>query len=504
MARDTKLGQEEITRDIPNVGEEALRNLDEAGIVYIGAEVNPGDILVGKVTPKGESPMTPEEKLLRAIFGEKASDVRDTSLRLPPGVAGTIVDVRVFSRRGVDKDERAMAIERAEIERLAKDRDDEKSIQERSFHSRLRERLLNRKASGGFQGVKSGTVITDEVLDQFAKATWRQIGVADDAAMAEIEALKREFDARHRAPAEALREQGREAAARRRAAARRDEDGQGLRRGEAQAAAGRQDGRPPRQQGRGLPRGADRGHAVPGGRHLGRPRAEPARRAVADECRADPGDASGLGLRQHSAARSASWWRNTAARGARAGRAAGAAARGLRRGGVRARHRADGRRPADRAVGEPEEGHPDRHAGLRRRPHVGHRGHAEPRGARHLRAGGAGRRAHGRAVRAQGDGRLHLHAEAAPPGGRQDPRALHRPLLAGHPAAAGRQGAVRRPALRRDGGVGAGSLWRRLYPAGDADGEVRRRVRPHQGLRGHRARPGQFRGGHPRDPSTCW
>ncbi|MBR0652206.1 DNA-directed RNA polymerase subunit beta [Roseomonas terrae] len=195
MARDTKLGQEEITRDIPNVGEEALRNLDEAGIVYVGAEVNPGDILVGKVTPKGESPMTPEEKLLRAIFGEKASDVRDTSLKLPPGVSGTIVDVRVFSRRGVDKDERAMAIDRAEIERLAKDRDDEKAIQERSFYSRLRERMLNKKASGGFKGVKSGTVIDDALLEQFAKATWRQIGVADDAAMAEIEALKREFDA---------------------------------------------------------------------------------------------------------------------------------------------------------------------------------------------------------------------------------------------------------------------------------------------------------------------
>ena len=195
MARDTKLGQEEISRDIPNVGEEALRNLDEAGIVYVGAEVNPGDILVGKVTPKGESPMTPEEKLLRAIFGEKASDVRDTSLRLPPGVSGTIVDVRVFSRRGVDKDARAMAIERAEIERLAKDRDDEKAIQERSLYGRLRERLLNRKASGGFKGIKAGTVITDEVLDQFARATWRQIAVADDAAMAEIEALKREFDA---------------------------------------------------------------------------------------------------------------------------------------------------------------------------------------------------------------------------------------------------------------------------------------------------------------------
>ncbi|NVJ93062.1 MAG: DNA-directed RNA polymerase subunit beta, partial [Methylocystaceae bacterium] len=119
MARDTKLGQEEITRDIPNVGEEALKNLDEAGIVYIGAEVKASDILVGKVTPKGESPMTPEEKLLRAIFGEKASDVRDTSLRMPPGATGTVVEVRVFNRRGVEKDERALAIERAEIERLA-------------------------------------------------------------------------------------------------------------------------------------------------------------------------------------------------------------------------------------------------------------------------------------------------------------------------------------------------------------------------------------------------
>jgi DNA-directed RNA polymerase subunit beta len=195
MARDTKLGQEEITRDIPNVGEEALRNLDEAGIVYVGAEVNPGDILVGKVTPKGESPMTPEEKLLRAIFGEKASDVRDTSLRLPPGVSGTIVDVRVFSRRGVDKDERSMAIERAEVERLAKDRDDEKAIQERSFLNRMKEKLLDRKASGGFKGIKAGTVLTEEVLAEHARGTMRHMGVQDDAIMAEIEQIKREFDA---------------------------------------------------------------------------------------------------------------------------------------------------------------------------------------------------------------------------------------------------------------------------------------------------------------------
>ncbi len=194
MARDTKLGQEEITRDIPNVGEEALKNLDEAGIVYIGAEVNPGDILVGKVTPKGESPMTPEEKLLRAIFGEKASDVRDTSLKLPPGVTGTVVDVRVFSRRGVDKDERAMAIERAEIERLAKDRDDEQAIQERSFLNRLREKLLTRKAAGGFKGIKAGSVIDEALLAEHPRGTWRHIAVQDDAIMAEIETLRREYD----------------------------------------------------------------------------------------------------------------------------------------------------------------------------------------------------------------------------------------------------------------------------------------------------------------------
>ncbi len=194
MARDTKLGQEEITRDIPNVGEESLKNLDEAGIVYVGAEVNPGDILVGKVTPKGESPMTPEEKLLRAIFGEKASDVRDTSLKLPPGVTGTIVDVRVFSRRGVDKDERAMAIERSEIERLAKDRDDERAIQERSFLNRLQEKLLGRKAAGGFKGIKAGSELTNELLAEHSRGSWRNIAVQDDVVMAEIETLKREFD----------------------------------------------------------------------------------------------------------------------------------------------------------------------------------------------------------------------------------------------------------------------------------------------------------------------
>ncbi|WP_417452056.1 DNA-directed RNA polymerase subunit beta [Kordiimonas sp.] len=194
MARDTKLGPEEITRDIPNVGEEGLKNLDEAGIVYIGAEVHPGDILVGKITPKGESPMTPEEKLLRAIFGEKASDVRDTSLRLPPGVAGTVVEVRVFNRHGVDKDERALTIEREEIERLTKDREDERVILERNIYGRLRPLLEGRTVTAGTKDMKKGTKITEEGLTEIKRIQWWDIAVDDDAAMADIEALRKQFD----------------------------------------------------------------------------------------------------------------------------------------------------------------------------------------------------------------------------------------------------------------------------------------------------------------------
>ncbi len=194
MARDTKLGPEEITRDIPNVGEDALRNLDEAGIVYVGAEVKAGDILVGKVTPKGESPMTPEEKLLRAIFGEKASDVRDSSLRLPPGSSGCVVDVRVFSRRGIDKDERALAIERAEIESLAKDRDDERAIIESSFYFRLRELLLGQKIVDGPARSSSAEVIDEAMLEEIPQGNWRLFSVEDDETMAAIEKAKQEVD----------------------------------------------------------------------------------------------------------------------------------------------------------------------------------------------------------------------------------------------------------------------------------------------------------------------
>jgi DNA-directed RNA polymerase subunit beta len=194
MARDTKLGPEEITRDIPNVSEEALKSLDEAGIVYIGAEVQAGDILVGKITPKGESPMTPEEKLLRAIFGEKASDVRDTSLRVPPGVTGTVVEVRVFNRHGVEKDERAMAIEREEIERLAKDRDDEQAILDRNVYGRLADMLLNKMGVAGPKGFKKGGKITREALNEYPRSQWWQFAVSNDKLMAEIEALRNQYD----------------------------------------------------------------------------------------------------------------------------------------------------------------------------------------------------------------------------------------------------------------------------------------------------------------------
>ncbi|MBC2860154.1 DNA-directed RNA polymerase subunit beta [Stappia sp. 28M-7] len=194
MARDTKLGPEEITRDIPNVSEEALKNLDEAGIVYIGAELKPGDILVGKITPKGESPMTPEEKLLRAIFGEKASDVRDTSLRLPPGVTGTVVEVRVFNRHGVEKDERAMAIEREEIERLAKDRDDEQAILDRNVYGRLAEMLLGKTAVAGPKHFKKNAEVTGDVLNEFPRSQWWQIAVEDEKLMSEVEALRGQYD----------------------------------------------------------------------------------------------------------------------------------------------------------------------------------------------------------------------------------------------------------------------------------------------------------------------
>jgi DNA-directed RNA polymerase subunit beta len=195
VARDTKLGPEEITADIPNVSEQALGRLDESGVVYIGAEVRAGDIMVGKVTPKGESQLTPEEKLLRAIFGEKASDVKDSSLRVPPGMDGTVIDVQVFTRDGIEKDKRARQIEEAEIKRVKKDFDDQFRILEGAIFARLRGLLIGKVANGGPGGLKKGTEITGEYLDSLKKDDWFTIRMKDEDAAELIERAQKQIEA---------------------------------------------------------------------------------------------------------------------------------------------------------------------------------------------------------------------------------------------------------------------------------------------------------------------
>ena len=298
MARDTKLGPEEITRDIPNVSEETLKNLDEAGIVYIGAEVRAGDILVGKITPKGESPMTPEEKLLRAIFGEKASDVRDTSLAGAAGRAGhRRRSARVQPPRR--REGRARARHRAGRDRAAR-----QGPRRRAGDPRPQRLWPARRTAGRPPGHRRAEGLQEGHQDHASDA--RRVSALAMVAVRFAERQDHGGDRSHpqavrrieEAAGTALPRQGREAAARRRTAARRHEDGQGLRRREAQDPARRQDGRPPRQQGRGVEDRAARGHAVPRRRHAGRHRAQSARRAEPHECRPDPGDPSGLGLRR--------------------------------------------------------------------------------------------------------------------------------------------------------------------------------------------------------------
>lgn len=194
VARDTKLGPEEISADIPNVSEQALNRLDESGVVYIGAEVRAGDIMVGKVTPKGESQLTPEEKLLRAIFGEKASDVKDSSLRVPPGMDGTVIDVQVFTRDGIEKDKRARQIEESEIKRVKKDFDDQFRILEAAIYMRLRSQIVGKVVNGG-AGLKKGDVITDAFLDGLKKADWIALRMKDEDASEAIERAQKQIQA---------------------------------------------------------------------------------------------------------------------------------------------------------------------------------------------------------------------------------------------------------------------------------------------------------------------
>ena len=195
VARDTKLGIEEVTADIPNVGEGALGKLDESGIVYVGAEVEAGDILVGKITPKGETQLSPEEKLLRAIFGEKASDVKDTSLRVPTGMSGTIIDVQVFTREGVEKDERALAIESSDIIAVKKDFADQLRIREGDLYQRVEKLILNAKVAGGPKGLKSGATVTLDYLADLSKEQWFSIRLKDETANSQLEKMAKQLEA---------------------------------------------------------------------------------------------------------------------------------------------------------------------------------------------------------------------------------------------------------------------------------------------------------------------
>ena len=295
VARDTKLGPEEITADIPNVSESALSKLDESGIVYIGAEVKPGDILVGKVTPKGETQLTPEEKLLRAIFGEKASDVKDTSLRVPSGMNGTVIDVQVFTRDGVEKDARAKQIER-DGARGGQEGPGRPVPHRRGRHLRAPRAAAGRQGGRGRSaGLKKGGAITKAYLDELPREKWFEIRLRNDDANEQLERRASSSSSSASELDERFEEKREKLTSGRRPRAGRAQDGQGLPGRQAPHAAGRQDGRPPRQQGRDLDDRAGRGHAVHGGRHAGGHRAQPARRAVAHERRAGARDAPRLG-----------------------------------------------------------------------------------------------------------------------------------------------------------------------------------------------------------------
>ena len=497
MARDTKLGPEEITRDIPNVSEEALKNLDEAGIVYIGAEVQPGDILVGKITPKGESPMTPEEKLLRAIFGEKASDVRDTSMRMPPGTFGTVVEVRVFNRHGVEKDERAMAIEREEIERLAKDRDDEQAILDRNVYSRLADMLVGKEAIAGPKGFKKGGKLSRETLDEYPRSQWWQFAIDNEKLQGELEALRGQYDDSKKALEQRFMDKVEKVQ-------RGDEMPPGVMKMVKVFVAVKRKMQPgDKMAGRHGNKGVV-SRIVPvedmpfleDGTHVDivlNPLGVPSRMNV------------GQILETHLG------W--------------ACAGMGRKIGDLIDAYNENGnikplRKSIEDLIPENDRNEPVRQyddASVVRLGEQMRRGVsiATPvfDGAHEANINEmlekAGLQSSGQSVLYDGRTgetfdrkvtvgyiymlKLHhlvddkIHARSIGP---YSPR---------HPAAAGRQGAVRRPALRRDGGVGARSLRRRLHAAGDADGEVGRRGRPHQGLRGDRARRRHVRGGHSRE-----
>ena len=438
-ARDTKLGPEEITRDIPNVGEGYLRDLDESGIIRIGAAVKPGDILVGKVTPKGETQLTPEEKLLRAIFGEKAGDVRDASLICPPGIEGIIVGVKIFSRKGIEKDDRAKAIEQEELDMMEKNLQDEIRILHDEVKKRVVGMLQNQELradlydeNGRERLLRKGTALTPEVLQSLPYEAIVRLKIATDDPR--LEEDLRELEERTERQVEVIRNQF-------------EEKKEKVRRGDE------------------LPPGVIKLVKV----------------YVAMKRKLSVGDKM-------------------------AGRHGNK--------GVIARILPEEDMPY-LPDGTPVEivlnplGVPSRmNVGQILETHLGWAAHAlglyfatpvfdgatEQEIKNWLEQAGLPKSGKtklydgmtGQELRAGRDGRLHLHAEAVAPGRRQDPRPLDRTVLAHHAAAARRQGAVRRPAVRRNGSVGARSLWRGAHPPGTADGEIRRRHRSREDLRGDR------------------
>ena len=492
VARDTKLGPEEVTADIPNVGDAALTKLDESGIAFIGAEVGAGDILVGKVTPKGETQLTPEEKLLRAIFGEKASDVKDTSLRVPPGMDGTVIDVRVFTRDGVEKDGRALSIERQELESVRKDLDDQQRILEDDIYQRIEKALIGKVAAGGPNGLAAGAKITKPYLDELPRDQWFQVRVKADEANAALEQA-----------AERLRSQ------KALFDKRFDEKKQKITAGDDLApgvlkmvkvylAVKRRVQPGDKMAGRHGNKGVistivpveDMPYAADGTPVdiVLNPLGVPSRMNVGQVLETH----LGLG-REGSGAQD----RRDAACRQRGQGAAHVHRQDLQPDGRPERgHRFAQRRRDQRARRELESRRADRDAGVRRRQRGGDQAPAQDGRSARDRADGALRRPDRRAVRPARDRRLHVHVEVEPLGRRQDARALDGSVQLGHAAAARRQGAVRRSTLRRDGGLGARGLRRCVHAAGDVDGQVGRRAGPDEDVQEHRRRHARDAGRH--------
>ena len=489
VARDTKLGPEEITRDIPNVGEEALRDLDTSGIIRIGAEVRPGDILVGKITPKGETQLSPEEKLLRAIFGEKAGEVRDTSLRVPPGVEGAVIGARVFARRGVTRDDRSQEIHGLEIERLKQDESEEIRIIRQETLRKLKRALVGKKLAGrGSSRTTAACCWPRATRSPTRRSTscsrpsgsscgWRTKRATADAAAA-VAAMRSSVDAVaafYGAKQERLRGGDELApgvikmikvfvAIKRRLQVGDKMAGRHGNKGVLSRILPEED----------MPRTED---GTPVDMVLN-PLGVPSRMNV------------GQILETHLG-----WAAREIGHKFDAELKAGATPAQMRK---RLREFYNDHESQEFVEQLPDaevmklaakcrDGRARRLAGIRRRARRGNLRRCssapsfpKPASARSTTG------APGIKLRAAGHSRRDVHDEAASPGRGQDPRALDRTLQPGHPAAAGRQGAVRRPAARRDGSVGAGSLRRGLHAAGDADGEVRRRGRAHAHVRGNR------------------